>query len=54
MTTYLRAVLVHDGYNGATQVLHLCEAEGGKVFGVWTGGWFTYADLAPLQGWYGV
>ena len=44
MTEYLGAVVVMDGYNGDTMVLHLCREPGtfGRILGIWTGGWFVY------------
>lgn len=48
MTTYLRSVLIADGYFGKTQALHLCQDPTGAVWGVWSGGYITFAD--PAQG----
>ena len=46
MTTYLGPVRIRDGYAGHMQTLHLCREPGGRIWGVCTGGYITWADPA--------
>ena len=41
-TTFLRSVVVPDGYEGHTQVVYLCETPEGAVLAVHPSGHYTY------------
>ena len=41
-TKYLGAVIVADGYNGHTVLLHLCKEPFGNVLAVHSMGYFTW------------
>lgn len=47
-TSYLRTIVIRDGYDGATQSLHLCRGPSGITWGVHSAGYITYED--PSQG----
>ena len=47
-TTYVRTVVVRDGYQDHVQPLHLCRGPSGVVWGVYPSGYVTWED--PEQG----